>query len=87
MTNAEIRNLLTKLRDEIQKSQLDAETRSLMRELDADIHNLLNPEKADVETASVLKRAREVEANFETDHPTAVRVLREVIEALARMGI
>jgi len=87
MTNSEIRNLLSKLRKEVQNSQLDAETRSLMGELDSDIHNLLDPAKADVKTAAVLKRAREVEANFESDHPTAVRILSEVIEALSRMGI
>ncbi|MFT7653882.1 MAG: hypothetical protein ACI9UU_002996 [Candidatus Azotimanducaceae bacterium] len=87
MINSEIRNLLDKLRNEVQKSQLDGETQRLMRELDSDIHNLLDPEKADVETESLLKRAREVEANFESDHPTAVRILSEVIEALSRMGI
>ena len=87
MTNSEIRNLLTKLRSEIQNAQIDTQTRNLMRELDSDIHNLLDPEKAEIEAASVLERARAVEANFETDHPTAVRILREVIEALARMGI
>lgn len=87
MTNSEIRNLLSKLRNEVQNSQLDAETQSLIRELDSDIHNLMDPAKADVKTATVLKRAREVEANFESDHPTAVRILSEVIEALSRMGI
>ena len=87
MTNSEIRNLLTKLRTEIQNSQLDAETRSLMQDLDSDIHHLLGPEKTDVESASVLKRARDIEANFESDHPTAVRILREVVDALSRMGI
>jgi len=87
MTNSDIRNLLTKLRDEMQNSQLDAETRNLMRELDSDIHELLDPKHADLETASVLRKAREIEANFETSHPTTVRILSEVIEALARMGI
>ena len=87
MTNSEIRNLLSKLRSEVQNSQLDAETQSLIRELDSDIHDLLDPAKADVKTATVLRRAREVEANFESDHPTAVRILSEVIEALSRMGI
>jgi hypothetical protein len=87
MINSEIRNLLEKLRNEVQKSQLDGETQRLMRELDSDIHNLLDPEKADFQTESVLKRAREIEANFESNHPTAVRILSEVIEALSRMGI
>ena len=87
MSNFNIQNLLAKLRDEIQKAELDDETRSLMRELDSDIHDILESDKAEVESASVLKRAKEFEANFETEHPTTVRILGELIEALARMGI
>jgi len=87
MTNSEIRDLLTKLRNEIQDSQLDAETRSLMQDLDADIHDLLGPDETDFGTESVVNRAREIEANFESDHPTTVRILREVIDALSRIGI
>jgi len=87
MTNSEIQTLLTRLRSEIQDSKLDAETRSLMQDLDADIHNLLGPEETEFEAESVVNRAREIEANFESDHPTTVRILREVIDALSRMGI
>ena len=87
MSNIEIRNLLAKLRDEIQKSGLDSETQDLVREFDADVHELLNSDKTEDETAFVLKRAKEFEADFETEHPTTVRILSEVIEALSRMGI
>ena len=87
MSNNEIRNLLDKLRDEIQKSGLDTETQVLVREFDADIQDLLDSDKTEDETAFVLKRAKEFEADFETEHPTTVRILSEVIEALSRMGI
>jgi hypothetical protein len=87
MSNIEIRNLLDKLRDEIQKSGLDTETQVLVREFDADIQDLLDSDKTEDETAFVLKRAKEFEADFETEHPTTVRILSEVIEALSRMGI
>lgn len=87
MSNLDIRNLLAKLRDEIKKAELDAETRSLMQELDSDLHGILESEKAEVESASVLKRAKEFEAKLESEHPTTVGILGEVIEALARMGI
>jgi hemerythrin superfamily protein len=87
MSNIEIRNLLAKLRDEIQKSELDAKTQDLVREFDADVHDLLDSDKTEDETAFVLKRAKEFEADFETEHPTTVRILSEVIEALSRMGI
>lgn len=87
MSNVQIRQLLAKLQDEIQKTELDAETRSLVRELDSDIHNLLDSSGVEVEADSVLKRAKVLEANFATEHPTAERFMREVIDALARMGI
>jgi len=87
MSNIEIRNLLVKLRDQIQQAEIDAETRTLMQELDSDIHGLLDSERDAAEKASVMKKAREFEANFETEHPVAVRILSEVMEALARMGI
>jgi hypothetical protein len=87
MSNIEIRNLLAQLRDEIQKSELDAETQVMVREFDADVHEMLNSGKTEDETAFVLKRAKEFEADFETEHPTTVRILSEVIEALSRMGI
>lgn len=87
MSNFDIRNLLAKLRDEIRKAEVDAETRSLMQELDSDIHDILESDKAEVESASVMERAKEFEAKFETEHPTTVRILGELVEALARMGI
>jgi len=87
MSNIEIRNLLAKLRDEIQKSGLDSETQNLVRDFDSDIQALLDSKKPEDETAFVLKRAKEFEADFETEHPTTVRILSEVIEALSRMGI
>ena len=87
MSNPEIRKLLAKLREAVRAAQLDAETRALVRELESDIHNLLDSNTTEVEAASVLNRARALEANFETEHPIAVRILSEVIESLARMGI
>jgi len=87
MSNKEIRQLLAKLRDEIQKTELDADTRSLVRDLDSDIHELLDSNTLRADTESMLKRARLLESSFATKHPTAERVMREVIETLARMGI
>jgi hypothetical protein len=87
MSNIQIRRLLAKLRDEIQKTELDADTRTLVQELDSDIHDLLDSNAVGAEAGSVLKRAKELEANFAIEHPTAERFMREVIEALARMGV
>ena len=87
MSNKEIQQLLAKLRNEIQKTELDADTLSLVQELDSDIHDLVDPDTSRDDTESVLKRAELLEANFATKHPTAERFLREVIDTLAKMGI
>lgn len=87
MSNKEIRGLLAKLQNEIQKTELDAETRELVRDLDSDIDDLLDPEGNRAETDSVLEKARELETNFAAEHPTIERFMREVIDVLVRMGI
>ena len=87
MSNNEIKDLLGKLRDEIGKTELDDDTLSLVRDLDADIDDLLDPEGDRVETDSVLEKARELETNFATEHPSIERFMREFIDVLVRMGI
>lgn len=87
MSNTQIRELLAKLQDEIQKTKLDDDTRSLVRDLDADIHDLLDPDGDRAETDSVIEKARVLETNFATEHPTIERFMREVIDMLVRMGI
>ena len=39
------------------------------------------------DVSAVIDRAKEVEANFATQHPNAERFIREVIDLLVRMGI
>jgi len=87
MSNREIKELLSKLRDEIRSTELDDDTVSLVRDLDADIDDLLDPDGDRAETESVLEKARELETNFATEHPTIERFMREVIDVLVRMGI
>jgi len=87
MSTEQIKNLLTQLQDELRKTELDDETRDLVRALDADVHDLLSEEAAQADTSSIVKRAKELEADFATDHPAAERFMREVIDMLVRMGI
>ncbi len=87
MSNTEIRELLAKLQEEIQKTELDDETRSMVKELDSDIHGLLDTQGDRTEAESVVEKARELETNFAADHPTIERFMREVIDVLVRMGI
>ena len=87
MDNSEIRDLLKRLKDELHESELDEETRRMMADLDAEIHDLIDPDTASSEAGPILERAREIEANFRAEHPTAVRILNEVMATLSRMGI
>lgn len=87
MGNSQIRELLGKLQDEIRKTDLDDDTRSLVRDLDTDIHHLLDPEEHGTDRDSVVERARALETRFASEHPTMERFVREVIDALVRMGI
>ncbi|NCF74140.1 MAG: DUF4404 family protein [Gammaproteobacteria bacterium] len=87
MSTKQIKELLTQLQEEIHKTELDDETRSLVRQLDTDIHGLLASEVDQEEASSIVSRAKALEANFATDYPTAERFMREVIDVLVRMGI
>ena len=87
MSDSEVRDLLERLKNEIQDTELNSDTRKLVQDLDAEIHSLLESDADQEAYASVADRARGIEADFESDHPLAVRVLREIIQSLARMGI
>jgi len=87
MSNEHIRELLAKLREEIRKTGLDDETRNMVRSLDADIHDLIDPDHQQSDAGQIVERAKALEANFASGYPGAERFLREVIDALVRMGI
>lgn len=93
MSNQKIRDLLTQLHDEISQTDLDADTRSLAKTLDAEIQQMLSdaePSPTDTPTPtpeSILERARLLESQFANKHPVAGQAMREVIEILNRIGI
>lgn len=87
MSNQRIKELLDRLQDEINKTEPDEETRKLASELDADIHKLIAPDAEQADTSRIVERAKALEANFATEYPAAERFMREVIDALVRMGI
>ncbi len=87
MSNNKIRQLLAKLHEEVQKTEVDADTRSSLRKLDSDIHDLLNSSTSKPDTNLVLERAKLLEAKFAISHPTIERFMREVIDTLAKMGV
>ena len=87
MSNTQIRELLARLQKEMQGTELDDDTRSMVRDLDAEIHDLLEANGESAETDTVVEKARELETSFAAEHPTIERFMREVIDALVRMGI
>ncbi|RZV31275.1 MAG: DUF4404 family protein [Chromatiales bacterium] len=79
-----IRDLLTQLQEEIRSTDVDDEVRELINELDKDIHGVI---ENDEDVNALIDRAKEMEAGFATKYPAAERFMREVIDALVRMGI
>ena len=84
MSKERIKDLLAQLREEIRRTEVDDELQKLIGDLDDDIHTVI---ENDEDVNAVLERAKELEAGFATSYPTAERVMREVIDALVRMGI
>ncbi len=84
MSKERIRELLTQLRQELGNTDIDDELEKLIGDLDDDIHSAIDD---DEDVNAVVERAKELEAGFATNYPTAERVMREVIDTLVRMGI
>jgi tryptophan 2,3-dioxygenase len=84
MSKERIKELLAQLRAEIRQTDVDDELQNLISQLDDDIHAAI---ENDEDVNAVVDRAKELEAGFATSYPTAERVMREVIDALVRMGI
>jgi len=90
MSKKRIKELLAQLREEIRTTDIDEELEQLLTGLDADIETAIDDNAGVdgvVDIEDVVDRAKELEASFATDHPTAVRVVREAIDLLVRMGI
>jgi hypothetical protein len=84
MSKDRIKELLGQLQDEIRNTDMDDELKMLVSDLDSDIHTVM---ENDEEVNALIDRAKEVEAGFATRYPAAERFMREVIDALVRMGI
>jgi hypothetical protein len=88
MTNQKLKELLSNLQDTLEHTErVDAETLELVRELDAKIHRLVEAGASSGEYEGALDQAKSMEARFAVDHPVAERFLREIIDALAKVGI
>ena len=90
MSEQQLRDLLARLHKELENTdEVDAETLELVRELDTEINRLVESESdsGSDEFDNVMDHAKSVETRFAVDHPVAERFLREIIDALAKVGI
>lgn len=76
-------------------AELDEDMRRLLGQVDEDIHRLLDQGgEAAVQTGSdtdpadaLSEQVRETATNFQAEHPRTYRVLREIADTLAKLGI
>ena len=88
MNEQNLKSLLSKLHEALENTErVDDETLALVRELDEDINRLVESGNAGADYDNVIERAQSVETRFAVDHPVAERFLREIIDALAKVGI
>ena len=80
MGKERLKALLAELHDELhQVGEMDADTRKVLAELNADIE--------EVASVSAAERARELESRFAAEHPVLERIAREMADLLSKMGI
>ena len=88
MKEQKLNELLSSLHDELEKTdQVDPDTLALVRDLDEEINRLLDTDNPEEKFDSVIDQAKAVETRFAVDHPVAESFLRQIIDALARVGI
>ena len=66
---------------------VDPDTLKQVKDLDEEVNRLLESGSEGEEYDNVVDQAKAVETRFAVDHPVAERFLREIIEALSRVGI
>lgn len=88
MSDQNLKNLLAQLHRELENTEkVDSETLDLVQELDDEIHRLVESDAVPDDFDNVLDRANSMETRFAIDHPRAEQFLREIIDALGKVGI
>jgi len=83
VSSSRLTELLAELNRELKDQQeLDDETRELLAKLNDDIERL-----AGEEAETPVDRAKQLESRFAAEHPVAERIVRELADVLAKMGI
>ena len=88
MNDKSLKELLNNLHAVLEKTdEVDPETLKLVRNLDEEINRLVDPDSPEDDYDNVVDQAKSVETRFAVDHPVAESFLREIIEALSKVGI
>ncbi len=87
MDKTKLQDLLSQLQQALNDPDVDQETLDLARQLDHGIHQLLDVGNDDNDPDPIMALSRQLEANFAARHPLAQRVLREIGNTLANIGI
>jgi len=86
MPKRALKSNLDALRKELAEAEtLDAKTRDMLGEVAVDIEQVLAETASDYE--SVRERIKAATLEFEAEHPGFARILSEVTDALAKLGI
>ena len=86
MSDKNLNELLSELNQALENiDEIDPETRKLVKDLDEDINRLLESGEDDID--GVVDRAQAIETKFALEYPVAERFLREIIDALSKVGI
>jgi hypothetical protein len=87
MEEKDLTDLLKQLSAELNKAKaVDQQGRQLLRDLDADIRNLLERSEDDTDD-SLLERLQENIDYFEDTHPRLTQALSQLLNALNNAGI
>ncbi len=90
MNKEQLKSTIQGLHEHLESAEnVDPELRDMLVTLDGDIHHLMTAESApQAEHArGVMDRAESLAARFAADHPHAEALLREIVAALAKMGV
>jgi len=81
-----IKAVLAKLNEELQRAEdVDTDARETLQVIHRDVEQLQGPDGT--ETEWVLERVNELESRFAATHPVLERIMRELADAIAKMGI
>lgn len=87
MPATKLREQLEAIRRELARPDaVDDANRALLEDLAADIERVLD-EEDETTPETVRDRIKKAAVDFEAEHPRIARVMNEIVEALARMGI